>query len=119
MNLQHRVHELSDMDLKCSEINQALRQFKEKYDSLVRNTAAYTEEGDVAYLRRRIDDMDAKAKKMEETIIELGDKNKTFEETNNKLSQKVDKYKSDIKKIARILTQQEEIIKKYEVYYVV
>jgi predicted nucleic acid-binding Zn-ribbon protein len=108
MNLQHRVQELNDMDVKCSEINLALRQFKEKYDALVCNSSAYSEEGDVAYLRRRIADLQASGAAAEGSLS-------SAEEANKKLTEDVVKYKSGIRKVAKILTQQEEIIKKYEV----
>lgn len=117
MDLQRRLHELSDLDLKCSEINHAIRKYKEKYDSLVSNLPAYKDETDIAYLKSKIRELELKNSKTESKLSASQEQNRALEEANKKLTRTTSKYKSDIRRIALILTQQEEIITKYEVGY--
>ena len=115
MDLQRRLHELSDLDLKCSEINHAIRKYKEKYEHLVSNIPAYKDETDIAYLKSKIRELEQKNINTESELLAAQEQKRALEEANKKLTRTTSKYKSDIRRIALILTQQEEIIKKYEV----
>lgn len=117
MDLQRRLHELSDLDLKCSEINLTIRQFHEKFNKFASNLPLYKEEDDISYLQNKVKDLVSKNEKLENEMSVLREKNQELQEQNCKLTKKATTYKSDIRRIAHILTQQEEIIKKYEVNF--
>lgn len=115
--MQQRVQDLSDIDLKCSEINHLIRKYKEKYDELIANLPSYKDNKDIVYLKRRIEELTSNSAKMEKELVTISEQNKELLEQNSKLFRSASKYKSDIRRIAQILTQQEEIIKKYEVKF--
>ena len=118
MNLQQRLQGMGDLEAKCSEINRALRHFKENYELLIANLPSYSKDGDIAFMKQRITDLERKDMENKTALEKMEEKNKVVEEENKRLNKSISKYKSDIKKIARILTQQEEVIKKFEVILV-
>ena len=114
MDLRNKLEDLTDINKKCSEINHAMQLYGEKYNCLVMNLPAFKEESDLEYLIKKINELESRNSALEQSLQINNDKSRALEQANAALNAKTAKYKSDVKKIAKIVTQQEELIKKYE-----